>query len=232
MSSESAIAPVSPTRVARALGVVILGGRAVTLVPGGSHAPFSRSRVFTTVTNGQRAVEIRVVTCGGERSISPPIARFLLAGIRRGVRGEARIEIGISLEAGGVLRAWAAEIGGMAREQIFFSATASVFAGAVSGDSIVSLMDRVCQDWPSFSQAGRKEHEAEEIREWLSSSPAELRREDACGRGFEGVLALQTLAGEIASAKRFSSLPSGRGSTPCIIERPSDGAGNEARHER
>jgi molecular chaperone DnaK (HSP70) len=222
VSSERATYPAPLVRTSRGLGIVILGGRAVVLMPEGTPAPFSRSRVFTTVTDGQRAVEIRVVACSGERPMYPPVARFLLAGIRRGARGQARIEIGLSLQADGLLHAWAAEFGGMAREEVFFPGIHFVDGGSV--DSLVSLMDRVCQDWPAFSPAGQKRHEAEEIREWLTASLAGSRGEEA-RVDVEGERALQTLAGEMASVKGLSSVHH-------TGERPSTRGNEKAWHVR
>jgi hypothetical protein len=186
-------------RTARSLGIEILGGRAVALMPERSSAPCTRSRVFTTVTDGQRAVEIRIVACRGDRAVSSPVVRFLLAGIRRGPRGEARIEIGLSLETGGMLRAWACEAAGNAREEVIFSGIPAVYAAAENGGSLLALVDRIRRDWPA-SAAGKRE--AREIREWLSAP-----REDVSGvaegsGSLDGILALQTIAGELARAKR------------------------------
>jgi hypothetical protein len=197
VSSVSATFPVSPARTARSLGVEIPGGRGVILMPEGSAAPRSNSRLFTTVTDGQRAVEIRIVACGGDRAEFPPLARFLLAGIRRGARGEARIEIGLSLEPGGMLRAWAAESAGSAREEIFFSG-ASVYPSEAGGDCLTSL---IRSNWPARRTAGQRV--TEEIRAWLSVPPGTESGESTRVSRLDGALALQTLAGELASAKRF-----------------------------
>jgi hypothetical protein len=187
-------------RTARSLGIEILGGRAVALVPEGSSAPCARSRVFTTVTDGQRAVEIRIVTCRGDRALSSPVARFLLAGIRRGPRGEARIEIGLSLEAGGMLRAWAREAAGSAREEVSFSGLPAVYAVDENGSPLHALVDRIRRDWPASAAAGKRA--AREIREWLTAPLEGVPGSTGGPASLDCILALQTIAGELACAKR------------------------------
>jgi hypothetical protein len=148
VSSEPFTVPASPARTARGLGIEIFGGTAVVLLPPGSRAPCAGSRVFTTVSDSQRAVEIRVVPCSAGRVIGAPLARFLLAGIRRGQRGQARIEIGLSLGKDGLLRAWAAESGGSAREETVFSGLPEVFPGGLRGSTLSLVLERARGNWP------------------------------------------------------------------------------------
>ncbi len=113
-------------RTAHSIGIEVHGGRAVVLIPAGSRIPVARAMTFTTVADGQRAVEVRVVRCGTTRSRVLPAAggltpaaapgrpsgivgRFLVPGVRNGKRGEARIDIGISLDREGIIRAWGAD---------------------------------------------------------------------------------------------------------------------------
>jgi hypothetical protein len=205
-------------RTVRSLGIEIPGGRAVVLTPEGSSAPRTDSRMFTTVTDGQRAVEIRIVACSGGRAAFPPIVRFLLAGIRRGARGEARIEIGLSLEPGGMLRAWASEVGGGAREEVFFSGIPTAYAGRASGSSLLALVERIRGDWSASPSAGVRE--AREIREWFTAAPGHGGGKAARPDSADGVLSLQTIAGELASAKRRGAAAAGRPSLRGRAEAP------------
>jgi molecular chaperone DnaK (HSP70) len=51
-------------RTADSIGIEVHGGRAIVLIPAGSRIPVARAMTFTTVADGQRAVEVRVVRCG------------------------------------------------------------------------------------------------------------------------------------------------------------------------
>jgi hypothetical protein len=125
-------------RTADSIGIEVHGGRAIVLIPAGSRIPVARAMTFTTVVDGQRAVEVRVVRCGTavSRSLPPAAAkesaavhgrplgivgRFLVPGVRNGRRGEARIDIGISLDREGLIRAWGADRSTGTRQEAAFS---------------------------------------------------------------------------------------------------------------
>jgi hypothetical protein len=173
-------------------------------MPEGSTPPAVRARVFTTVIDSQRAVEIRVVACNGSRPASPPLVRFLLAGIRRGARGRARIQIGLALEADGMVRAWAAELGGTAREEVFFPGIPSAYPRGMSGETLADLVDRLCDDGtvPGRGRPERVCAEAQEIRQMLAAAGHGASEAPAVGTA----VALQTLAGELESARRRTGL--------------------------
>ena len=105
------------------LGVEVLGRRSVVLIPHDAALPARRSRPFTTVADGQRAVEVRVVRCAAGSGRGALIGRFLLAGVRPGPRGAARIDIGLSVDGAGVLRAWARDRATGVREDCVFAST-------------------------------------------------------------------------------------------------------------
>ncbi len=88
------------------IGIEAHGGGAVILLPAGSMIPVARAMTFTTVADGQKAVEVRVVRCSASGLPSGVVGRFLVAGLRPGPGGAARIDIGISLDREGVIRAW------------------------------------------------------------------------------------------------------------------------------
>jgi molecular chaperone DnaK (HSP70) len=115
------------------IGVEILGRQASVLLPPGTHA--HGERPFTTVADGQRAVEVRVVRCAGSGQPLGLIGRFVLAGFRPGPRGQARIDIGVALEDDGIVRAWARDRDTGAREECVFPVTsAHVERAALLGD--------------------------------------------------------------------------------------------------
>ena len=75
-------------RTADGIGIEVHGGRAIVLIPAGSRTPVARAMTFTTVADGQRAVEVRVVRCSAEMASgrSGIVGRFLG---RRGANGRA-----------------------------------------------------------------------------------------------------------------------------------------------
>jgi len=109
-------------RTVHGIGIEVHGGRAIVLIPAGSRTPVARAMTFTTVTDGQLAVEVRVVRCGKE-SDRPlgVVGRLLVPRVRTGRRGEARIDIGISLDRDGVLRAWGADRSSGVRQEATFA---------------------------------------------------------------------------------------------------------------
>jgi molecular chaperone DnaK (HSP70) len=96
-------------------------GRAVVLIAAGARLPAARAMTFTTVADRQRAIEVRVVRCTADARPSGVVGRFLLPGLPDGLRGEARIDIGLSLDREGVLRAWASERSCGARQEASFA---------------------------------------------------------------------------------------------------------------
>ena len=119
-------------RTIRSIGIEVHGGRAVVLIPCGCRTPVARAMTFTTVADGQGAVEVRIVRCSPAGASGAPardpqtsrpdgvVGRFLVAGLRQAGRGEARVDIGVSLDREGVIRAWGADRHTGARQEATF----------------------------------------------------------------------------------------------------------------
>jgi molecular chaperone DnaK (HSP70) len=118
--TAGAIVETARTRTAESIGIEVIGGAAIALIGAGSRLPVARTMTFTTVADGQRAIEVRVVRARGGRRVGAPVGRFVLAGLRPVPRGEARIDIGLSLDAAGVLRAWGVDRSTGARQEATF----------------------------------------------------------------------------------------------------------------
>jgi molecular chaperone DnaK (HSP70) len=106
------------------------------LIPAGAAFPAEHEKPFTTVADGQRAVEVRVVRCSGGGKPFGLLGRFLLAGFRPGPRGAVRIDIGLAMDTAGIVRAWARDRETGAREECVFASTEvlrplAAFAGEV-----------------------------------------------------------------------------------------------------
>jgi molecular chaperone DnaK len=97
--------------VSRTYGVEADGGVFVPLIEKNCPVPASKSRVFTTVTDGQDSVEIHVLQ-GESPSASEDLSlgRFLLAGLRPAGAGEARVRVDFEIDESDMLRVSASDL--------------------------------------------------------------------------------------------------------------------------
>jgi hypothetical protein len=126
------------------------------MIEAGARMPAARVMTFTTVADHQRAIEVRVVRCTADARPSGVVGRFLLSGLRDGLRGEARIDIGLSLDREGVLRVWASERSSGARQEVSFAGLWALEPD-LRPDAIASLARRVdagINAIPAKAQAG------------------------------------------------------------------------------
>jgi hypothetical protein len=176
-------------RTARSIGIEVHGGRAIVLIPAGCRLPVARAMTFTTVADGQGAVEVRVVRCARTERPAGVVGRFLVAGLRRGPGGSARIDVGISLDREGIIRAWGVDRHTGARQECAFPGLWALAPRSMS---------------PALSRMGRRVG-SELAGHDLVGAPA-LREEARllrapAGQGPGGPL-LAALLGEIASRRR------------------------------
>jgi hypothetical protein len=188
--------------MAHDIGIEIHGGRAVVLLAEGSRTPCARAMTFTTVADGQRAIEIRVVRTAPSGSPSDVIGRFLLPGLRAGPRGEARIDIGLSLDREGVLRAWGVDRSSGARQEACF-AGGWALAPESRPEALAALFRRVDNELDRAVGAGgvptgalRRERDG--LAAWARGCTAA----DGERMAADCELALATLAGEMESLHR------------------------------
>jgi molecular chaperone DnaK len=104
------------------LGVEIEGGRFLEVVGKNSPVPSSRQKVFTTVANGQKSVEVHVMQgTGTYAEENTSLGRFLLSGIAEAPRGEPKIEVTFRVDEDGILHVEANDRKSGAREGITIS---------------------------------------------------------------------------------------------------------------
>ncbi len=90
--------------VSRSYGVEVDGGVFVPLIGKNSAVPSTRSRVFTTVADGQDSVEIHVLQGESEAaSENLSLGRFLLAGLRPARAGRARVKVAFTIDESDML---------------------------------------------------------------------------------------------------------------------------------
>lgn len=94
------------------LGVEVLGGLVEPIIERNTTIPVRRSKIFTTATDFQTAVEIHVVQ--GERPMAADnvsLGRFTLSGIPPAPRGVPKIEVTFDINADGILTVTAKDLG-------------------------------------------------------------------------------------------------------------------------
>lgn len=94
------------------LGVEVLGGLVEPIIERNTTIPVRRSKIFTTASDFQTAVEIHVVQ--GERPMAADnvsLGRFTLSGIPPAPRGVPKIDVAFDIDANGILTVTAKDLG-------------------------------------------------------------------------------------------------------------------------
>ncbi|MBI2965232.1 MAG: molecular chaperone DnaK, partial [Chloroflexi bacterium] len=104
------------------LGIETLGGVRTILILRNTTIPTSKSEIFTTAADGQTQVEVHVVQ--GERPLASEnksIGRFNLDGILPSPRGVPQIEVKFDIDADGILKVTARDLGTKKEQHITIS---------------------------------------------------------------------------------------------------------------
>ncbi|NEQ76695.1 MAG: molecular chaperone DnaK [Okeania sp. SIO2C9] len=99
------------------LGLETLGGIYTKVIERNTTIPTSRSQMYSTAVDGQTSVEIHVLQ--GERAMvkdNKSLGKFLLKGIPPAPRGVPQIEVNFDIDANGILKVKALDLG-TGREQ-------------------------------------------------------------------------------------------------------------------
>ncbi|NBF40862.1 MAG: Hsp70 family protein [Spirochaetes bacterium] len=97
--------------MSHALGVEIDEDQYVTVLERNSRLPAQAKRVFTTVSDNQKSVEINILQGDAERaSDNLSLGKFMLNGIRAGSRGEPKIEVSFDVDADGIAHVSARDV--------------------------------------------------------------------------------------------------------------------------
>jgi molecular chaperone DnaK len=119
------------------LGIETLGGIFTRLIEKNTTIPTRRSQVFTTASDNQPSVEVKVVQ--GEREIAAhnrTLGTFTLAGIPPAPRGIPQIEVTFNINANGILEATAKDLGTQREQSITITGSSSL-----SKDEIERMVD-------------------------------------------------------------------------------------------
>jgi molecular chaperone DnaK len=94
------------------LGIETLGGVMTRLIERNTTIPTSRTEAFTTATDNQKTVEIKVFQ--GERELvqfNKPLGNFQLTGIQPGPRGGPKVDVTFDIDVNGIVQVSAKDRG-------------------------------------------------------------------------------------------------------------------------
>lgn len=109
------------------LSIETIGGVATRLIERNSTIPTKYSQVFTTAGNFQTSVDIKVLQ--GERQFARDnklIGNFKLNGIKRAMRGVPQIEVTFDIDANGILKVSARDLGTGKEQHIVITASSNL----------------------------------------------------------------------------------------------------------
>jgi molecular chaperone DnaK len=138
------------------LGVETQGGVATTIIPRNTTVPTSMSQVFSTTEDHQTVVRIHVVQ--GEREMArdnKTLGRFELVGLPPAPRGVPQIEVTFDIDADGVVKVSAKDLG-TGRSQ-------AIQVTAASGLSETEI-ERLIAEAANYAEADRLRRELVDLR--------------------------------------------------------------------
>ncbi|MCD8125984.1 MAG: molecular chaperone DnaK [Clostridiales bacterium] len=109
------------------LSIETVGGVATRLINRNSTLPVHYSQIFSTAANFQTSVEIHVLQ--GERPMArdnKTIGKFRLNGIKRAPRGVPQIEVAFDLDANGILKVSAKDLGTGRSQEITIASSSNL----------------------------------------------------------------------------------------------------------
>jgi molecular chaperone DnaK len=138
------------------LAIETLGGVATKMIPRNTTIPTRKSEIFSTATDSQPGVEIKVVQ--GEREFArdnKSLGTFHLDGIPPAPRGVPQIEVTFDIDANGILNVSAKDLGTGKEQKI-----------AITGSSGLSKeeIEKMRQDAEAHAEEDKKARELAEIR--------------------------------------------------------------------
>jgi len=138
------------------LAIETAGGVATPMIPRNTTIPSRKSNIFSTYADNQPGVEIKVIQ--GERPLSrdnKSLGTFHLDGIPSAPRGVPQIEVTFDIDANGILRVSAKDLGSGKEQKI-----------SITGSSGLSNeeVERMQKEAEAHAEEDRKSKEAIELR--------------------------------------------------------------------
>jgi molecular chaperone DnaK len=138
------------------LGIETLGGIFTKIIERNTTIPTKKSQVFSTATDNQPAVTIKV--CQGEREMAADnklLGNFELVGIPPAPRGVPQIEVSFDIDANGILHVSAKDLGTGKEQSIRITASSGLAEDEIN---------RMTRDAESHAGEDRKKKELAEAR--------------------------------------------------------------------
>ena len=137
------------------LGVETVGDVFSRLIERNTTIPVERSQIFSTAANFQRSVEINVLQ--GERevaSFNKSLGKFKLGGIRPALRGVPQIEITFAIDANGIVKVTARDLGTGKQQDITITGSSNM------SDADIERAIRDAEQYAAEDKARREQTEA------------------------------------------------------------------------
>lgn len=160
------------------LSIETVGGFATRLIERNSTLPVHYSQIFSTAANFQTTVEIHVLQ--GERSMAKDnktIGKFRLTGIKRAPRGVPQIEVAFDLDANGILKVSAKDLGTGRAQEITIAASSNLSEAEIQ---------KAIQDAKNYAAADEERKQGMEIRNRAEALVIEVKNAlTVCGKQFD-----------------------------------------------
>ena len=143
------------------LGVETMGGVMTKMIDRNTTIPTSKTEIYSTASDNQTSVEINVLQ--GEREMArdnKSLGKFQLTGIPAARRGVPQIEVTFDIDANGIVKVSAKDLGTGKQQQITISGST-----ALSDDEV----DRMVKDAEAHAEDDKKQKEDIETRNTCDS---------------------------------------------------------------
>ncbi len=138
------------------LGIETMGGVFTKLIERNTTIPTKKSQVFSTAADGQTSVEVHVLQ--GEREMAQynkTLGRFNLTGIPPAPRGVPQIEVTFDIDANGIVKVSAKDLGTNNEQKITITASSNL-----SEEDI----DKAVKEAEKFAEEDKKRKEEVDVR--------------------------------------------------------------------
>ena len=143
------------------LGVETMGGVMTKMIDRNTTIPTSKTEIYSTASDNQTSVEINVLQ--GEREMArdnKSLGKFNLTGIPMARRGVPQIEVTFDIDANGIVKVTAKDLGTGRAQQITISGST-----ALSDDEV----DRMVKDAESHAEEDKARKDEIEVRNQVDS---------------------------------------------------------------
>ena len=175
------------------LGIETLGGVATRLIERNTTIPTKKSEIFSTASDNQTSVEIKVLQ--GEREMARDnklLGVFHLVGIPSAPRGVPQVEVTFDIDANGILNVFAKDLGTGKEQKITITASSGL-----SKEDI----DKMVKDAQAHSSEDQKRRSEIEARNQLDSLVYSTEKTLAENRDKLSESDVKDLEQEVASAR-------------------------------